>query len=370
MRTEPLFGKAAVVGVGLIGGSLGMAIRSRSLAGEVIGIGRSPEALQAALDHGAVDRVSLSYGDLSGCDLVIVAVPVGSTAGVLRQMSPHLTPGVLVTDVGSTKVRIVEESRSVLPQGAVFIGGHPMAGSEKEGVAGADPYLFENAFYVITPGPETPEDSLRKLIGMVEGIGAKPVLMDPVDHDLSVAAVSHLPHLVAATLVNCLFDFPGSGKMSLLAAGGFRDTTRIAAGNPGMWRDIFMTNREFILKALSAFSKRLDEFREAVESGDDLKIYHLLDRARTLKAGMPARTRGYLPALWEIVVTVPDRPGIIGLMAGILGNAGINISDIEILRVREGEGGTIRLAFATGEEQDRAAALLNESGIPARKRGN
>ncbi len=368
MSGKPLFKKVAIVGVGLIGGSLGLAINRKSMAGEVLGIGRSQKALETALECGAVHRASLSYDALEGCDLVVVATPVGSTIGVLSEISPCLAPGVLVTDVGSTKVQIIEKSASVLPEGVVFIGGHPMAGSEKEGIAGADPYLFENAFYVLTPRDGTPEDDLLKLVRLVEGIGSRPVLMDPVEHDLSVAAVSHLPHLAAAALVNCLFDLPGSEKMSLLAAGGFRDTTRIAAGNAEMWRDIFLTNREFILEALSAFTRRLDEFREAVEVGDPVKIYRFLDRARTLKAGMPARTKGYLPALWEIVVTVPDRPGIIGRIAGILGDAGINISDIEILRVREGEGGTIRLAFASGEDQDRAVALIREAGIPAKKR--
>lgn len=367
MPGSPVFNRVAIVGVGLIGGSLGLAINRRSLAKEVIGIGRNPESLDLALKCGAAHRVSLSYDGLDACDLVIVGTPVGSTLGVLTEISPHLSPGTVVTDVGSTKAKIVQESLGALPGGVVFIGGHPMAGSEREGIAGADPYLFENAFYVLTPVDGTPAESLRRLTRLVEGIGSRPVLMDPLEHDLSVAAVSHLPHLMAATLVNSLFDLPGSEKMSLLAAGGFRDTTRIAAGSPVMWRDIFTANRHFILEAIAAFRRRLDEFQDAVESGDAPKIYDLLDRARTLKAGMPARRKGYLPALWEIVVTVPDRPGVIAQMAGILGDAGINIYDIEILRVREGDGGTMRLAFSSSEEQDRAVSLLTESGIQAQK---
>lgn len=368
MHSSLLFRSAAIVGVGLIGGSLGLAMGRNSLAGEILGFGRSRENLEAALECGAVHRVSLDYSGLAGCDLVVVAVPVGSTPGVLSEISPFLSPGTLVTDVGSTKAGIVRGAAKTLPGEVTFIGGHPMAGSEKEGVAGADPYLFENAFYVLTPKDGKPGESLLKLLDLVEGIGARPVLMDPLDHDLAVAAVSHLPHLAAAALVNCLFDLPGGEEKSILAAGGFRDTTRIAAGNPGMWRDIFMANREFILEAISAFGKRIGEFREAVESGDSDKVYRLLDRARNLKAGMPGRARGYLPALWEIVATVPDHPGIIGRLAGILGDAGININDIEILRVREGEGGTIRLGFSSGGEQERALSLLREAGIPSVKR--
>jgi len=368
MPDKPLFSRVAIVGVGLIGGSLGLAINRRSLAEEVLGIDRSQETLNLALEYGAVHRVSRQYRDLEGCDLVVLATPVGATAAILPDLAPYLGPGTLVTDVGSTKAQVVRTAWEVLPAGTVFIGGHPMAGSEKEGISGADPYLFENAFYVLTPVEGTPGRELESLTGLVEGIGARAVRLDPLEHDLAVAAVSHLPHLTAATLVNCLFDLPGCEKMSLLAAGGFRDTTRIASGSPEMWRDIFISNRDLVVKTLSAFRRRLDQFQEAVESSDPGAIYELLDRARALKSGMPARTRGYLPALWEIVATVPDKPGVIANLAGILGEAGINIYDIEILRIREGEGGTMRIAFASGEEQDQAITLLNTAGIPAKKR--
>lgn len=368
MSNSPIFNRVAIVGVGLIGGSLGMAIRRRSLALEVVGLGRSRGPLELALEYGAVHSISLDYRDAAGCDLVVVATPVGSTLDILSAISPHLDPGALVTDVGSTKSWIVDKAAKALPAGNVFIGGHPMAGSEKGGISGADPYLFENAFYILTPREDTPREHLARLTVLLEGIGSRPVIMDPVEHDISVAAVSHLPHLVAATLVNSLFDLPGGEKKSLLAAGGFRDTTRIAAGSPEMWRDIFASNRRSVLEVLRSFRTRLDEFEDALENCDHDYIYHLLSRARTLKNGMPAKRKGYLPALWEIVVTVPDEPGVIARLSGILGNAGINIVDIEILRVREGEGGTIRLAFAEEKEQERAVSLLTQSGIPSKKR--
>jgi prephenate dehydrogenase len=368
MPANPLFKKAAIIGVGLIGGSLGMALNRKNIAAEVMGLGRSPESLELAVEYRSIHRYSTSYNDVAGCDLIVIATPVGTTLGILADLAPYISPGAIVTDVGSTKASIVEGAAALLPGGAVFIGGHPMAGSERDGINGADPYLFENAFYVLTPGPDTPGSCLDLLVGLVEGVGARPVIMNPAEHDLSVAVVSHLPHLVAATLVNCLFDMPGGEKKSLLAAGGFRDTTRIAAGNPDMWRDIFMTNRACVLEALDCFTGRLQEFIGAVQNRDEALIHDLLTRARNLKNGMPARRKGYLPALWEIVVTVPDRPGIIGEMAGILGRASINISDIEIMRVREGEGGTIRLAFATEREQESAVTLLSKSGIPSKKR--
>ncbi len=368
MHNKHLFNKISIVGVGLIGGSLGLAINRKSLAGEVVGVGRSRETLELALEYGAVHKASFDFSAVKDSDLIILATPVGSTLDILSGISPYIKAGAFVTDVGSTKVKIVVGAKNLMPGGSTFIGGHPMAGSEKGGISGADPYLFENAFYVLTPEEDTPHEIIDRMIMLAEGVGARPVLMEPAEHDLSVAAVSHLPHLMAATLVNFLFDLPGSEKISLLAAGGFRDTTRIAAGNPEMWRDIFLTNRDCILEALGFFRNRLDEFQNAVEKGDRQQIFCLLNRARALKSGMPAKTKGYLPALWEIAVNVPDRPGVIARMAEILGNAGINIADIEILRVREGEGGTIRLAFTGEKEQDRAVSLLTAAGIPTKKR--
>ncbi len=368
MQNRFLFNRAAIIGVGLIGGSLGLAMHEKSLVAETLGIGRNPENLNKALEFQAVHSVSMDFCEISQCDLVILATPVNTTLKLLKDIAPHLKPGALVTDVGSTKVQIVTDAGKSLPPEVTFIGGHPMAGSEKGGIEGADPYLFENAFYVLTPEQRTAEEQLNKLKLLVEKIGAKPVIMEPKEHDLSVAAVSHLPHLLAATLINSLFDYQDADKMALLAAGGFRDTTRIAAGSPDMWRDIFLTNRDFILQAINIFKVRLDEMQMAIDNSEEQNIYNLLERAKKLKINMPLNTKGYLPQLWEIVVTVPDKPGIIGHIANILGDEGININDIEILRVREGEGGTIRLAFTDEINQSNAIKLLLAEGIPTKKR--
>ncbi len=366
MHPKYLFNKAAIIGVGLIGGSMGLAINQKSLVKEILGIGRNAETLQKAVECNAIHSAALDFNELADCELVILGTPVNTTIKLLSQIAQYLKPNTIVTDVGSTKVQVLKQANNVLPEDVIFIGGHPMAGSEKGGFSGADPYLFENAFYVLTPEPGTPKESLDKLQKLVEGLGSRPILMDPEEHDLSVAVVSHLPHLLAVTLVNSLFDFKDSSKMSLLAAGGFRDTTRIAASSPDMWRDIFITNREFILQAINTFKDRLDEIQKVIDNKDEEKIFEILEKARRLKAGMPVNAKGYLPQLWEIVTTVPDKPGVIGYMANILGNQGINIYDIEILRVREGEGGTIRLAFASEEQKEKAVQLLTNAGIPTK----
>ena len=363
-----MFQKVVIIGVGLIGGSLGLALKERGLAAEVVGVGRSPENLAVALEYGAIDRVDQPAGALPGADLVVLAIPVGTVRQVLAQCRPHFTAATLVTDVGSTKAEVVAVAAELLPPETAFVGGHPMAGSEVAGAAGADPYLFENAYYILTPTATTPGWALERAAALARGVGALVATMSPEEHDAAVAAVSHLPHLVAAALVNAVAGRPGADSILHLSAGGFRDTTRIAAGNTTMWRDIFLSNRDALLDLLGSFRSSLKRLEQAVAAEDGEAIMGELDQACRVRSGLPVRRKGYLPVLYEIVVTVPDKPGIIGSMALQLGEAGINITDIEILRVREGEGGTIRLAFATPDEQERAVALLAAKGIPTRRR--
>ncbi|HOV78638.1 MAG TPA: prephenate dehydrogenase [Bacillota bacterium] len=366
---SPLFEKVSIIGVGLIGGSIGMALDMRGLAGEIVGTGSRAENLRLAAELGAVHTYtgSLSEG-VAGADLVVIATPVSVTMQVLKQVLSHLAPGTVVTDVGSTKAGIVFEASKVMPPGRIFVGGHPMAGSEQIGVRGADPYLFENAFYVVTPLPDTAAKGLETVEKLAEGIGARVVLMDPVLHDLAVAAVSHLPHLLAAALVNTVARMPDSEQILPLAAGGFRDVTRIAAGNPSMWRDIFAANREQVLQVLAHFRTGLDRLEKLISSGNDDGVYNELEEARKIRSGLPGKTKGCLPGLYEAVVTVPDRPGAIAGFASHLAVAGINISDIEILRVREGEGGTVRVGFATAREREEAVRVLKSQGYTVRKR--
>lgn len=366
---NPEFGRVAIVGVGLIGGSLGMALCARGLAGEVVGAGSRPENLRLAVEMGAVHRFAESPAEgVAGADLVVIATPVSATIPVLKEILPSLKPGAVVTDVGSTKAAIVHRAEKLLPPGISFVGGHPMAGSEQAGVRGADPYLFENAFYLVTPTAATPPPAVETVKKLAGGVGAKVVEMEPERHDLAVAAVSHLPHLLAVTLVNTVAGMPERDQVLPLAAGGFRDTTRIAAGSPVMWRDIFTANRDQVLEMVRRFRTELDFLQRIIEQEDGEAIQDNLERAREVRSGLPAGTKGYLPCLFEIVLTVPDRPGVIAGFTAHLAEAGINISDIEILRVREGEGGTIRVAFAAEKEQEKALQVLREKGYMVRKR--
>jgi len=361
-----MINRCAIIGLGLIGGSLGLAINERNLAGHVCGVDTNRENLQLALAAEAIHEAPGLQEAVTGADLVILSVPVGTIPALLQEINGWLKPGAVVTDVGSTKKTIVDAAGKILRPDIHFIGGHPMAGAETSGFAGADPYLFENAFYLLTPTPGTNPAAKDLVRRMVEGIGALVMEIPPDEHELITAAISHLPHFVAAALVNAVTGMPVGDMALALSAGGFRDTTRIAAGSPEMWRDIFITNRNCVLEALSYFRTAVEKLEEAIRTGDSERIYQTLNEASLVRRELPIKPRGYLPYVYEVVVTVPDRPGMIAMLAGLLGDAGINISEIEILRAREGYGGTIRVGFASPDEQNKACELLRARNIKCR----
>ncbi len=363
------FRKAALIGTGLIGGSIGIALRERRLVEVIAGFDLDSEACATAVHKGAIDKAASSAVEaVCDADLVILAAPVLRTVELARQILPAVKSGALVTDVGSTKARIMEAVEAVLPAGVNFIGGHPMAGSEESGIRGADPALLENAIYVLTPGVGTPPQLTEKLSAMIEEAGSQPLILDPLTHDRIVALVSHLPHLTAAALVQSV---SGTGEFEMvrtLAAGGFRDSTRIALGNPNVWRDICISNRWALLAALKRYKKSLNEIEKYLASPDADSVEEYLQQARDYRSTIPHRGRGILPEVFDVVVLVRDTPGIIGQMTTLLGKAGINIDAIEIMHVRELSGGSIRLGFRNRESQQKAVDLLNEKGYRTHKK--
>lgn len=362
--------KVAIVGLGLLGGSIGLALGREDGTGPVIGVARDEETIARAHALGMIDEgtTDLAAG-VEDADLIVFATPVRAVPELVRQCAPSLKEGAVVTDVGSTKAELCRIVPPLLPKGVTYVGGHPMAGSERTGLEAADPYLFENAIYVLTPTSDD-DEPLNRVRAFVQALGAQPLVMDAGHHDHIVAAISHLPHIVAAALVGAVADAAEAEPRTLaLAAGGFRDTTRIASGDPAMWRDICLTNREPLLDMLDRFDDVLRSFRRAIQEADALALESQLDDARAVREQLPRHRKGILSTMYEMVVQLADRPGAISEVTACLAAKQINIKDIEILRVREGEGGTLRLAVEN--EADLAAALrqLHDAGFTARRRG-
>jgi len=268
---EPLYVKRlAVIGVGLIGGSLARVLRERGAVGEVVGIGRGEANLQRGVELGVLDRYSLDAREgVRGADLVFVATPVCSIPAVVAQIAPYLSPGAVVTDGGSVKEYVVEACEPLMPRGTFFVGGHPIAGTEHSGVEASFATLYQGKRCIVTPTERTDPAALAKVVEIWKLAGSTVPLMDPVQHDRVVAAISHLPHMVAYSLVNAVDGYDRfGGELLSFSAGGFRDFTRIASSDPVMWRDIALTNRDAILETMDFFAGYLARLRAMVETGD------------------------------------------------------------------------------------------------------
>src|SRR5579864_1149677 len=284
------FARAAIIGVGLIGGSLGMAMRKRRLAREVIGVARVPETIGAARTRGAIDRGTTDPVDgVAGADLVVLATPPELVVSMAQQVLPYLGAGAIVTDVASVKGGIVPEIESALDpgRGVAFVGGHPMAGNEGRGVAAASDGLFEGSVYLITRTPRTDPAAAECIATLARALGARPIMTDPDAHDRAVARVSHLPYLLAAALI-------GAAETETAAAGpSFLGATRVAGSPVPMWAQICRLNRREILDALRAFRGKLDRLERALAEGADLEA--LLEEARQARLALSPRSENGLP---------------------------------------------------------------------------
>ena len=332
------FEHVAVVGVGLIGGSLAAAFRALPDAPRVTGIDSDERALALALEAGIIDD-AVNVGDapvaLAAADLVVLATPVVDAAVWLQVLGAMGFAGV-VTDVASTKAFIMAQAESSLAPEATFIGGHPMAGSERSGVAAADADLFRGAYYVLTPAADTDPDAYRRLHQLVTSIGARAIALDATAHDEAVAAMSHVPHIAASALTNLAAGRASSGHDVLrLAAGGFKDMTRIAAGSPDLWTGICLDNRDAVVRALDELGAQLAQFALLVRAQDTLGVREWLARAADVRRSLPARWVPASERLRELTVSMTDRPGAVSAITQAAARAGCNIEDIGIDHVTE-----------------------------------
>jgi prephenate dehydrogenase len=279
------FNKITIIGPGLIGGSIGLACKEKGLAETVVGVGRSLPHLEKAVNLGAVDSFELGLASgVAEADLVILAIPVGAMPGILSNIAEHLKPGSVVTDAGSTKARITEAAERLMPPGVCFVGGHPIAGRENSGVEAASASLFVGAKSILTPTSNTNPRALSLVRELWEQLGAKVVLMDVDQHDRILAIISHLPHMVAYCLVNTLADLDErEEELIALAAGGFKDFTRIAASDPSMWRDICLDNSRYIVDAIEHFQLTLEKLKHDIKSKNARDLSAQFERANLVK---------------------------------------------------------------------------------------
>lgn len=356
--------KVAIFGVGLIGGSLGLCLKGKPGI-TVVGHSQRPGSLNRMIERGVVDAATLSMEEAAkDADFIFLCVPVGNLEEYLSQLyALPLKPGCIITDVGSTKASIAACAQSCSKPGVYFIGGHPMAGSERSGVDAASTLLFENAYYVLTPSPEVPEEAYLKLEQLLTYTRAQIVRVDPVVHDEIVGAISHLPHIIAVALVNQVSDYDqGNGLYRTLAAGGFRDITRIASSDPIIWRDILLSNREILLSLLQDWNREISGFIEMLESKDGEQIEQAFHKANLFRGELPERRKGAITSLYDIYIDVPDHPGIIGQIATDLGVQHINLSNMQIIESREDVPGVLRLSFRQESEMERAKQHLQQRG--------
>jgi prephenate dehydrogenase len=286
--------KVTIVGVGLLGGSLGLALKKANLAGNVVGLVRRKESIDECLRMEVVDECTMDLGAaVAGADLVVQCTPIAQMFSLSREMLPHLKQGAIVTDVGSVKGPIVRELEPLFQGARVhFVGSHPMAGAEKMGVSAARVDLFNGAIVVVTPTQRSHAPALVALEQLWKLVGAKVIRLSPETHDDLVSRSSHLPHVVAAELVNYVLSPVHAREQALLCATGFRDTTRIASGSPEMWRDIAMSNRANLARVLGVFIEDLQEFQLALDNGDEATIHEFFEKARQRREEWRARAGG------------------------------------------------------------------------------
>lgn len=357
------------IGLGLIGGSIARAIKRKNPQVRIMAYMRTRAKLEQARADGIVDVILEGIGDqLSQCDLIFLCTPVEYNAQYLTAIRPYLKEHALITDVGSTKTSIHQE---IIRQGLEdrFVGGHPMAGSEKTGYENSSDHLLENAYYIVTPPQgadgsvpfEEQPENVRRILAVARAIGAIPMVLDYRVHDRVVAAISHLPHLIASSLVNLVRDSDTpSGTMKRVAAGGFKDITRIASSSPEMWEQICMTNTLPIAQVLERYIASLNRVLDQIKSQDSGGIYELFETSRDYRNSITERAKGPLEPSYEFSVDVVDEVGSISTISVILAAKGISIKNIGINNNREHGEGALKIAFYDEESMEAAWRHLDK----------
>lgn len=350
---------AGFIGLGLIGGSIAKAFKKNCPGIHITAYNRSPEPLARAVSDGIVDtpvhEVGSEFGD---CDIIFLCTPVEHNLTYLSLLKNIIKPGCIITDVGSVKGYIHRMIHD-LGMEECFIGGHPMAGSEKTGYQASSDILLENAYYAITPTPLTSDRNLSLYTELVRLTGAIPIITDPDKHDFAVAGISHVPHLIASSLVNLVQDNDTDDQlMRMLAAGGFKDMTRIASSSSDMWSQICATNPDAIVKLLDIYISSLTDIRNEVADGNRTAIADMFIRSKEYRDSINVGARGPMLPRNVIYCSIEDREGALSEITSLLSDNRINIQNIEIVHNREFMDGVLMIEFYDKNAMNAASALL------------
>ncbi len=351
-------GNVLIIGLGLIGGSIALAIKKEHPDANIYGYDTDEQQAMLAKALKIIDEPVNDYSvTASTCDLIVICTPVNATVQVIETLAAiPLKETAILTDAGSTKKKVMEAAEHHFGAHQVFIGGHPMAGSHKSGVAAAKERLFENAFYMLTPSSHAGVKEIGQLKMWLKGTKAKFIEVSAEEHDYLTGVISHLPHIMAASMVNLAEDAEKKHEIiARLAAGGFRDTTRIASSSPEMWKDILLHNDQILISLLDSWVREIEEVKEWMVNKDGQKIYDFFLGAKRFRDAMPLHEKGAIPSSYDLYVDVPDYPGVISEITGYLAESSISITNIRILETREEIYGVLAISFQSNE--DRALAV-------------
>jgi prephenate dehydrogenase len=358
-------GRAAILGTGLIGGSVGLGLAAARPDLTVVGYDPDARSVSAALDRRAVtERAATPEEAVHDAQLVVLAPPVDQIAALCRRLRERVARAAVVTDVGSAKTNVVAAGEEAF--GDRFVGGHPMAGSERHGIEAADAGLFEDAWWILTPTQSTAAAAYAAVSDLAQRLRARPVAVEPRLHDALVARVSHVPQLTASALMDAAWSFGDRQALLGLAAGGFRDVTRIAASSPEMWVAILRSNRAAVLEALGNLRQRLDHLGSLVAEERWTDVEMFLERARSARVGLFSRAE-YAGEPVALSILVPDRPGVLAEVTTAAGELGANIEDLRIVHSTEGGRGRLELVVAGHESAELLVGVLLERGYRAER---
>ena len=353
--------KIGFIGMGLIGGSIARAIRQYFPDYEIVAFDKNKETLALATQESVIDVAATTIdGNFHHCSYLFLCAPVSYNTAYLKQVKDYLHKDCILTDVGSVKTNIHQEVEALGIEES-FIGGHPMAGSEKSGYVNSKAMLIENAYFVLTPSGKVPQEKIARYTEFVQSLHAIPIILDYRQPDYVTGTISHLPHIIASSLVNFVRDMDTSDElMKNLAAGGFKDITRIASSSPTMWQHICLKNKENISQILDAYIHLLRHARDMIEQEDEQGIYDMFDTSRNYRNSIPVSSAGPIKKAYEVYCDIIDETGGIAAIATILASNSLNLKNIGIIHNREFEEGVLRIEFYDETSSKKAAEILQK----------